>query len=442
MSALSGQTVVVLGLAASGRAAARLAVSLGATVIGLDRDQTATPIKDVRLELGPHSRQTFLAADLIIVSPGIPAALPDLVAAHNAGVALISELAFAARYATVPLIGITGTNGKSTVTWFVQQLLKAAGMDPFVGGNLGRPASEAVGTAHDVWVLEVSSYQLELPGTLRPRVAIVLNLTPDHLARHGDMDGYAKVKTDLFAQQGVGDIAILPVGDARLAKAASRYTGATSAQLGALPGVIRSGDDVSIEVSGVSCTLSLAGLTVPGEHNKDNAATAALLAIAAGADPALVAAAIPALEGLEHRMEVVGQADGVLFINDSKATNIDAARTGIGGMDRSSVVLLGGESKGAGFAALADLLKQQRAVVTFGGDGPQIADELAEAGVSVFRAASMEGALEWAIALAEPGDAVLLSPGCASFDAYQNFAHRGRVFRELVQAHLHAGAPA
>ncbi len=433
MNELRDKTVVVVGLGVSGRAAATLALSKGATVVGLDQSASCIPMDGVRLVTGDLDVSELVAADLMLVSPGIAAAHPALVQARQSGVQMVGELAFAARFATVPVVAITGTNGKSTVTWFTQQLLTAAGFNPFVGGNLGRAACEAVGSDHDVWVLEVSSYQLELADGFQPSVAVVLNLTPDHLDRHHDMAGYAHAKTDIFRSQDAENIAILPVDNERLTSAARRYPLKRLAHLGGLPGVQRSGTTATVEWGDVLGQVDLSGLTVPGEHNKDNAATAVLLAIALGASLDAVAAAVPSLTGLSHRMEIVADADGVLVINDSKATNIDAARTGLTGLDRPAVLLLGGESKGAGFAELAPLLATQRAVIAFGQDGPAIADELVTAGVPVVRVISMEDALDHAISLAKPGDAILLSPGCASFDAYRNFAHRGDVFRALVQ---------
>ncbi|MFT6143680.1 MAG: UDP-N-acetylmuramoylalanine--D-glutamate ligase [Myxococcota bacterium] len=432
MNDLRDKTVVVVGLGVSGRAAATLALAKGAQVVGLDQSATCTPMDGVRLVTGELDTNELLAADLILVSPGIAAAHPALVQARKSGVEMVGELAFAARFATVPIVAVTGTNGKSTVTWFTQQLLAAAGFNPFVGGNLGRAACEAVDSDHDVWVLEVSSYQLELADGFQPSVAVVLNLTPDHLGRHGDMVGYAQAKTDIFRSQVGENVAVLPISDDRLSAAASRYPLTVLAHLGGLPGVKRTGGMATVEWGNVRGQVDLSGLTVPGEHNKDNAATALLLAIALGASLDAVAAAVPSLTGLAHRMEIVADAGGVLVINDSKATNIDAARTGLVGLDRPAVVLLGGESKGRGFAELAPLLIAQRAVITFGQDGPAIADELVEAGVAVVRVGSMEDALDRAMALATSGDAILLSPGCASFDAYRNFAHRGDVFRTLV----------
>ncbi len=436
--ALAGRRVVVVGLRASGRAAATLAARLGARVVGVDLATDVPPIPGVTLELGPHRRQTFLEAELILVSPGVPAAQPDLAAAAAAGVPVLGELAFAAEQLAAPLVAITGTNGKSTVTHFTGQLLAAAGARPFVGGNLGSPlcnellAQRDGAPASDVLVVEVSSYQLEWPGALRPKVAVVLNLTPDHLARHGDMDNYGRHKLRLFAGMGPDDLGVLPADDARLARLDDGGRGGR-AWLGRYPGVVREGRRATVRLPSREATFDLSGIRVPGEHNLDNAATALLLATALGYAPAALQAGLGDLRALPHRMEVVAEQGGVTWINDSKATNVEAAAVGIGGLDRRAVVLLGGEAKGPGFVALAPLLARHRAVITFGGSGAAIADELAAAGVAVIRAGALSEAVSTARGLARSGDAVLLSPGCASFDAFQNFEHRGRVFGALAR---------
>lgn len=432
-----GGYTLVMGLGRSGRAAAELAVRRGERVVGVDLNPAA-PLDGVELQLGPHDRRTFLEAERIVVSPGIPLDQPDLAAAIAAGVPTIGELAYAASLLHQPMAAITGTNGKSTVTWFAGQLLEAAGRRPFVGGNLGNPLSRAIldEQPYDLLVVEVSSYQLELEGSLRPDVGVILNLTPDHLARHGDMEGYAAAKGRLFRHLRPEDLAILPANDPLLARHAGDR--GTRAWLGALPGVVRDGDRVRVELSGKPVTLDLGGFAVPGEHNRDNAATAALIALALGADPARVQEGLRTLRPLAHRMEVVAERDGVIWINDSKATNVDAARVGIAGVGRPAVVLLGGEAKGRGFAALAPILAEHRAVVCFGQDGPAIADELEEAGVTAHRAGDLAEAVALAGELAREGDAVLLSPGCASFDAFDDFEHRGRVFRVLAQGGSHA----
>lgn len=428
---LAGKRVVVQGMKASGRAAAALAVSKGAEVVGVDL-QEVPPVDGVRLEIGPHNRDTFLGADLIVVSPGVPATQPDLAAAAAAGVQVLGELAFAAHFLDQPMAAITGTNGKSTVTAFTGQLLEGARLRPFVGGNLGNPLSNAVGGDWDVLVVEVSSYQLEW-GAVHPHVGAILNLTPDHLARHGDMDGYAEVKCRLFSHMGRDDWALLPWEDERLRRHASLWRLPRRVWLDRTPGVQRIEDRAIVEVEGVRAALDLSVVPIPGDHNRSNAAVAAMVALLMGAAPDIVQAGLTTLEALDHRMQVVAQRGGITWIDDSKATNIEAAAMGIGGLGRTAVVLIGGQAKGNGFGALAPLLAQHRATITFGDSGPAIADELVAAGLHPVRATDLENAVRCARQLAHSGDAVLLSPGCASFDAFTDFADRGRVFAALAR---------
>jgi len=432
---LSGKKVLVVGLGRSGRAAATLARSEGARVVGVDTRIGLAPIDGVVLELGPHRRARFEEADLVVVSPGIPLTQPDLAAARALGKPLIGELALAAERLTQPMVAITGTNGKSTVTSFTGQLLAAAGHRPFVGGNLGVPLCEAVlaDDAADTVVVEVSSYQLELPGQLAPDVGVVLNLSPDHLARHGTMERYAAAKTALFAQQRADQLAVLPA-HAPLLHAAMPPSAAQRAFLGALPGVVRRATTAEIELPQGRWSLDLAQVPVLGDHNLDNAATAAMLALAVGADPDGVQQGLGRLEALAHRMQPVVEHGQVLWVNDSKATNLDAATVGIGGMPRPAVVLLGGRAKeGTDYGALAPILGRHRAVLCFGEAGPMMAEQLTRRGVAVERLATMSDAVDRARALATPGDAVLLSPGGSSFDAYDNFEKRGEHFIALAR---------
>ncbi len=434
--ALTGTKVLVVGLGRSGRGAAKLARRHGARVVGVDLRTGLDPIDGVMLELGPHRRERFLWADLIVVSPGVPLAAPDLVAARRVGVPMIGELAFAWSFlADVPSVAITGTNGKSTVTHFTGQLLQHAGRKVFVGGNLGTPLSDAVMGAFrpDALVVEVSSYQLELPGIIAPDVGVLLNLSPDHLARHGDMDGYARAKTELFRRQRTTQWALRPRGDERIDRAMPT-TEAQIGWLGAHPGVVRDGDHAVVDLGEGPVAFDLTALSVLGEHNQDNAATAALLATAMGVGQADLQDGLGRLEALAHRMEPVHEANGVLWVNDSKATNLDAARTGIGGLDRPAVVLLGGRLKdGSDFATLAPLLPRHRAVLAIGEGGPTVARQLAAAGLMVELVPDLRDAMERARDLAQPGDAVLLSPGGASFDAFDDFEHRGRCFAQWAR---------
>lgn len=424
---------VVLGLGASGVAAARLLVRRGWEVVGVDVREDLEPIPGVTLELGcPHRRETFLSADRIVVSPGVPSTQPDIVAAEAAGVPVDSEIGLAVEHlGDVPVVGITGTNGKSTVTHFTGQLL---GRDRrvFVGGNLGTPLAAAVDTPYDAYVLELSSYQLERPGALRPRVGVILNLTPDHLARHGTMEGYAAAKAQLFDNLGPDDLALIPADDPTLRAAVEGKPG-RHAWIGAEPGVVRLGTDVRVRLPGLHADLDLSGLSVPGEHNLDNAAVAATLALVMGADVDGVQAGIAGLSALEHRMQPVPTGDGRRWIDDSKATNVASTLAALRGRTTPTVLLLGGQAKGPGFVELLPFLGAVHTIVCFGGSGPAIHDELAAVGQASVLVGSIEDAVQVARERSKPGDDVLLSPGCASFDAFTNFMERGRVFARLAR---------
>jgi UDP-N-acetylmuramoylalanine--D-glutamate ligase len=428
---LAGRRVLVVGMARSGQAAAALCAREGARVTCADLRQDLEPVPGCRMALGPHDRRDFLDADLIVLSPGVPSSQPDLQAAVAAGVPIVGELALAAERIEAPIAAVTGTNGKSTVTWFTGQLLEAAGSRCFVGGNIGRPLCDALeGGPWDHVVAEISSYQLEWPGALSPAAAVVLNLTPDHLGRHGTMACYGDTKCRVFDNMVPDAAAILPVGGGLLAELAGAR-GGRRLWVGAHPGVVLEGDTVRWNAGdGRSAEISLAGLRVPGAHNRWNAAVALLLALELGAEPAALRP--DRLSALAHRMEVVGTVGGVTWINDSKATNVAAALTGLQGLERPALALLGGDGKdGEDYAALIPALDGAPAVICFGRSGPAIAEALEP--LQPRLVAGMQAAMALAGQLAGPGDAVVLSPACASFDEFDDFEHRGDVFRALVR---------
>ena len=433
---VADRKVVVLGLGRSGRAAAALACRHGARVVGVDLRTDVEPIEGVELQLGgPHRDGTFTTADVLVLSPGVPATNPHVVSAQLAGVSIVGELGFAASFLSAPMVAITGTNGKSTVTSLVGQLLAAAGRRPFIGGNIGTALSLADQTPHDVLVVEVSSYQLEWPAGLHPRAAALLNLTPDHLARHGDMHRYARCKVRLLEQMGPSDLALLPAGDGLLTRLADGSSRAQIAWLGALPGVVRDHPSIRVALPGTGpATFDASGFSLAGRHNLDNLGAALALCIAMGAEPRALQDTIAALTGLDHRMQRVGTFGGATWIDDSKATNVEAALAGVAGLPQPAVVLLGGQAKGGGFSALVPALRRHRGVITFGGSGASIADELEGRGLRPVRVDALSDAVAIARQMCQAGDAVLLSPGCASFDAFDDFAHRGRVFQALARS--------
>lgn len=435
MMGVKGQRVVILGLGRSGRSAARLAAHLGAReILGVDQRLPDPPIASLHQAREELSEGWLDAQTRVIVSPGIPAGHPWIQRSLACGAHVQGELAFAAEHLRVPLIAVTGTNGKSTVTHLTGQLLTACGRNPFVGGNIGVPLSEGLlaEEAFDVVVAEVSSYQLEWSQGLRPAAAVILNLTPDHLARHGTMEGYALAKLKIFDGLGPDGLGVLPDGESHL-QSGQEVLGDRTAWLGGLPGLRLEEGGASLQLPGEGVqSIALDRLPLPGRHNQLNAGVAILLAHAVGVPLDSLQANVGGLSGLPHRMEVIGTFEDVCWINDSKATNLDAAEVAIRGVPQPSVVLLGGKAKGRGFSALVPWLERHRAVVTFGASGDDVADELGAAGYATHRATNLEDAVRVARSLARAGDAILLSPGGASFDEFDDFEHRGRMFRGLV----------
>lgn len=429
----ASRRLLVVGMARSGLAAARLGVAQGWQVRCTDRRPDAARVPGTEATYGEHRLDEFLGADCIVVSPGVPAAMPELVAAAAAGVPVVGELGFASAYLDCPILAVSGTNGKSTTTHLLAQLGERAGWRTFEGGNIGRPLSEAVGLTLDVAVVEVSSYQMELPGRFRPRAAVILNLTPDHLERHGTMENYGAHKCRMFARMGPDDAAIVPAGDARLRRLADEHPG-RRLLLGGTPGVEIGEGELILRGVHDPGTVSLAGFSLAGRHNVENLAAAVLLAVSAGLWRADLRVA--GLGGLPHRMEAVHtSAGGVHFINDSKATNVESALAAFEGLAGPFVALVGGKGKaGAHYDALAGPLRSARAVLCFGEEGPLIHAALTRSEVKAELLPSLVAAVPRAASLAQAGDAVLLSPACASFDEFRDFEHRGAVFAELARS--------
>jgi UDP-N-acetylmuramoylalanine--D-glutamate ligase len=438
LMSLSGRQILVMGMGRSGEAAARCAMRQGASVTCTDTRQDAPLIEGASHTYGHHDINEFTKADLVIVSPGVPAKAPPVQAAIKAGVPVLSELAFAAKQVqdrNIPIIAVTGTNGKSSVTWFIGQLLEKAGRNAFVGGNIGTPLSTLADseTTPDLAVVEVSSYQLELPGEFAPQAAAILNLAPDHLGRHGTMSEYAKTKMDLFANMKANGFAATPPvsgadPDGLLSHAG---TAAHHLSLNGSPGVQRVGEVLTLTGTPDDGEIDISDLQLLGEHNQDNAAAAALLCVCAGIPRNEIDVGV--LSALPHRLEPVHNSRGVTWINDSKATNIDAAFVGISGVTQPAIVLLGGAGKpGSDYARLRPLLDtESHRVICFGAAGNEIAEALALSGTQ--RVSTLSDAVGLAAQLAQTGDVVLLSPACASFDEFDNFEHRGHVFAAMAQ---------
>jgi UDP-N-acetylmuramoylalanine--D-glutamate ligase len=440
---VQGQRVLVVGAARSGVAAALLLARRGARVTMSDR-KPSIPESDtlasagVALELGTHRADSFTAADLIVLSPGVPMELPEVALARAAGVPVIGELELASRWVRGPVVAITGTKGKSTTTTLVGRMLEAAGKRVLVGGNIGVPLSTQVESSTDdtVHVVEASSFQLEATDRFHPKIAALLNFSPDHLDRHPSVAAYAAAKQRVFANQTAEDWTVVNANSAAaldLARLtpARQVLYALDAPGGAHVFVDRgfiwqrtSDGDVPL--------VPLSAVHLAGRHLLSNVVAASAISSLAGADSAAMVRALEGFTGLEHVMEPVSTIGGVRFVNDSKATNVDAAARSIESFS-SVVAIVGGKFKGGDLHELAGpLTAHGRAVVAIGEARPLIREALAGT-VPVVEADSLAEAVRRAWTLARPGGVVLLAPACASFDMFVDYADRGRRFKEEVR---------
>jgi len=442
---LSGKDAMVVGLGQSGLAVARFLVERGARVRVNDqreaRDLGAAASDaaalGAELVLGGHPDRAFQGLDLIVVSPGVPP-LPQLEEAERSGVPVVSEIELASRFIEAPIVAITGTNGKSTVTTLVGEMCARLGRPVFVGGNLGRPMIEAVGTnaaaKGGIVVVELSSFQLERVSEMKAHVAVLLNVTPDHLDRYPSFEEYAEAKARIFERQEAEDFAILPADAPNLRELVK--DGGTIVLFGGLHGEVRVADGVLVDSRG-ALRVPIAELRLRGSHNVSNACAAALVARLMGVPADDVAAVLRGFEGLPHRMQYVGSIDGVEYIDDSKATNVGAAVASIDGLSGSAgkvVLIAGGVDKGGSYQPLCErMVEQGRAIVVLGEAAPLLERAFAGSPITLLRAKSMQDAVTQAAGLAQFGDTVLLAPACSSFDMFSSYAERGDVFQQAVR---------
>ncbi len=467
---LEGKKVLVVGVARSGLSAARLLASRGAMVIANDirpeSELGGAPGElrklGVMLSFGGHPHSLFANADLIVLSPGVPADLAPLGSARLAGVEIISEPELAGRFLRGRMIGVTGSNGKTTVTTLVGELMRAAGADVIVGGNIGTPLTSLIEkSAENTWtVAELSSFQLEMIDSLRVHVAVVTNITPDHLDRHGSFENYVRAKHRIFLNQSQDDGAVLNGQDQgvtdMVAKLGvrSRKVYFSSRGAEALAGAqaeayVRAGrlcTTMMTDREGEVDVMGLEEIPLPGMHNIENVMTALAATFCAMGtsikDLPALAEAIRQFKGVEHRIEYVAEIDGIKFYNDSKATNVDSTVKALEAFERNIIVILGGKDKGSDYTVLAPLIRDRvKRMVLIGAASDKIAEQLEGVG-SMTRARSMQDAVLKAIEVATAGDTVLLAPACASFDMFDNYEHRGRVFKEVVNklaSRIHSG---
>jgi len=453
--------VLVVGLGKSGVAAARFLLGLGLKVSVSEGGRAVAPAssavtwlleRGVHCELGDHSLELFTSVDAIVVSPGVPLNIPALAAARRAGVPIIGELALAPAYLRTPVIAITGTNGKSTVTTLVGELLRAAGFRAFVGGNLGVPLCEYLAGPQDAdWVvLELSSFQLDSAGAFRPRIGVLLNISPDHLDRYPDYSAYAASKWRIFAHQEADDYAVTNAVDPEIKELLERMPPSARAvgfNLDGKPGPdsplaegawsdgVAASEPIRLSLSsrgGERESYDLAATALAVEPNRQNAMAAVLAARLAGCSPRAIRQGLAAFQALPHRLTRVATIAGVDFYDDSKATNIGAVISALQGMRQPVVLIAGGLDKGGDYGLMLPVVREKvKALVLIGSAREKMAATLAAA-VPTEAAADLPAAVRTAFALAAPGEAVLLSPACASFDMFSGYAQRGEVFRRAV----------
>ena len=439
-----GKRVVVAGAARSGIAAAELLVRRGATVTLSDvrselEHARAIQAAGVALELGGHAAATFSGADLIVLSPGVPPNHPVIAAARAGGVPIIGELELASKWLLGRLVAITGTKGKSTTTTLTGRMLEADGHRVLVGGNIGHALSAQVddSTADTIHVVEASSFQLEAVETFHPWIAVLLNFSPDHLDRHASVAEYAAAKSRIFLNQTSSDWAVLNADDApsqAVAEGARAQRLPFSMADTLAEGVVVEGSTiVRRTASGSQPLVPLSSVRLLGRHLVADVLAASAVAAIAGVQPAAMTRAVEGFTGLEHALEPVTEVGGVQFVNDSKATNIEAAKRAIESFAPGLVVIMGGRFKGGNFADLAEALAVRQATVVAIGEARPLIAAAFDGRVAVETAEDMRGAVRKAFASAAPGSTVVLAPACASFDMFRDYAERGRVFKQEAQ---------
>jgi UDP-N-acetylmuramoylalanine--D-glutamate ligase len=443
---LAGKQVLVVGLARTGVATALFCAARGARVTATEERpesqiaETAAKLRaaGVTLELGGHLPQTFVDQDLIVPSPGVSPMMPALAAARSLGIPVWSEIELAWRFLRGRLVCITGSNGKTTTTSLVGHILETAGLPVQVAGNIGTPLISRVDVSSDTGftVVEASSFQLESISAFHPDVAVLLNLTQDHLDRHGSFEAYGRAKMRMFENQTENDAAILNADDAAVAQSAPSRPQVFwfSRQKRVASGCFLREDEIIFRREGAETVLlRTRDIGLRGNHNVENVLAAAAAAKLVGVEPDAIAEGVRTFAGVEHRIEFVAAISGVEYFNDSKATNVDATLKALDAFPGNVLVILGGKDKGCDYTILRPALRRHaRMALLIGSAADKIEADLAGV-IPVERAGTMARAVEVASRSAKPGDIVLLAPACASFDQFDNYEHRGRVFKQLVR---------
>jgi UDP-N-acetylmuramoylalanine--D-glutamate ligase len=447
---LKDKRVLVVGLGKSGVASALFLKACGARVTVSDAksgDELRNEIPalldhGITVETGGHGERTFREQDLIVVSPGVPVDAPLLQQARALGEMVIGEIELAAQFLPGPVVAITGSNGKTTTTTLTGEILTAGGLSTLVGGNIGTPAISLAerATRETVIVLEVSSFQLETIQTFRPTVAVVLNVTPDHLDRHRTFEAYVNAKARMFENQRGDDFAVLNEDDATCVAMAARtkaqvfwFSRKKEVKQGAW---VRDGKILFRDGSGEKSQreiMQVSEIPLKGAHNLENVLAAVCAGALMGCAPEKIRRAVREFKAVEHRLEFVATIGGVDYYNDSKATNVDATIKALESFPANIHLILGGKDKGSDYSVLNDLLRQRvKRVYTIGGAAEKIESQIRAVNVEIVRAVTLENAVRKANAAAVAGDVVLLAPACASFDQFKSYEHRGQVFKEVV----------
>jgi UDP-N-acetylmuramoylalanine--D-glutamate ligase len=447
-----GDTILVVGLGKSGLSAVRFFLQQGATVKLSDsrHDHPQASLDwlgsvGVEVELGGHSQEFCGGVDLVLISPGVPHRLPILEFARSQGIPVCGELALAPHYLKTPVIAITGTNGKTTTTTLAGEIVKASGKKVFVGGNIGTPLTDYLigDQAADWLVLEISSFQLDAAGEFRPDIGVILNVTPDHLDRYEGMDAYARSKFNLFKHQGGNDVAIYNSDDSVLGvlfqEAINLRNEGRQGRIIPFGQTVQGAEWAQYSAAGVKCAVNGAMYDFDLSHsifadfpNRENAAAAIVGGLVAGCAPAAIADGIAKFIPLAHRMTFVGEFNGVRFYNDSKATNVGAVEAALKGFIKPVILIAGGRNKGGDFVNLQASVAEKVKYMLLIGEAREFMAEHFNTLTKVELQSSLLEAVARACEVAAPGDVVLFSPACASFDMFSSYAHRGEVFEQLV----------
>jgi UDP-N-acetylmuramoylalanine--D-glutamate ligase len=444
---LRGMRVLVVGLARTG-AATSLFCSAHNAIVTATEMRTESELGDipgklrqagVKLELGGHTEKTFLAQDLIIPSPGVPADDPFLVAARAKGITTWSEIELAYRFQEGKLIGITGSNGKTTTSTLVHHILKSAGVETFLAGNVGAPLISCVDkmTAKTVAVVELSSFQLELVERFRPDIGVLLNLTSDHLDRHKTLEAYGAAKARLFEKQTELDAAVLNLDDELAQKfqpTKSQVFWFSRKSVVSQGACVRGDEILVLRGKTEEFVMNLNEIPLPGAHNVENVLAAVTASRLAGVAAGTIGNAVRDFHGVEHRLEFVQEIGGVRYYNDSKATNVDATLKALDAFPGRILVILGGKDKGSDYTVLQKSLRKKAILALLIGAASNKIENQIAGSVKIERTGTLDRAVQVAAHSAQPGDIVLLAPACASFDQFQNYEQRGRVFKDLVRA--------